>query len=281
MTDTGSVIDAHVHLWDLAVRDQPWIPPGSPIRRDFTLADLRAAIGSTRVERVVAVQVLNNAEETATLLQHSQDAADVVTGVVGWVDLAEPSLSEVLARMSGAGRLVGIRHQALAEADPAAWLGSPVVHRGLTQLDRAGLPFDLMIRPPHFPAALAAARTHPSLRFVLDHLGKPPIAAGELRPWAAGLRRLAREPNVSCKLSGVQTMAAPDWTFADLAPFLDVALDAFGAGRILFGSDWPVSTQAATYQDVLNVATTACATLSPAERRTVLADNARQVYRLP
>ena len=281
VTETRSVIDAHVHLWDLAARDQPWIPQGSPIRRDFTIADLRAAIEATPVERVVIVQVLNNADETAALLHQSGDTADVIAGVVGWVDLAEPSLFEVLARMSRCGRLVGIRHQALAEADPAGWLGSPAVQRGLAQLDRAALPFDVMIRPSHFAAALTVARAHPSLQLVLDHMGKPPIAAGELLPWAVGLRELAREPNISCKLSGIQTMAAPDWIFADLAPFLDVALNAFGAGRIVFGSDWPVSTQVAAYQDVLDVATTACATLSPAECKAVLADNARRIYRLP
>lgn len=280
VTDTRSIIDAHVHLWDLAARDQPWIPRGSRIRRDFTIADLRAAIDATPVERVVIVQVLNNADETAALLNQSEDTADLIAGVVGWVDLAEPSLSEALARMSRRGRLVGIRHQALAEADPAGWLGSPAVQRGLAQLDRAALPFDLMIRPSHFAAALTVARAHPSLQLVLDHVGKPAIAAGELLPWAAGLRELAREPNVSCKLSGVQTMAAADWTFADLAPFLDVALNAFGAGRIVFGSDWPVSAQAAAYQDVLDVAMTACATLSSAERDAVLADNARRIYRL-
>jgi L-fuconolactonase len=273
------VIDAHVHLWDLAVRDQPWIPAGSPIRRGFTLADLRAVLARMPVEGVVLVQVINDAEETADFLATAA-ADDLVAGVVGWADLAAPAFSEVLAELAATGHLVGLRHQALAEADPAGWLGSPAVRRGLAELERAGLPFDLMLRPEHLDAAVAAARAHPSLGFVLDHLGKPPIVAGLLEPWASALQCLAAEPNVSCKLSGVHTIAASDATPAELAPFLDTALDAFGPDRLLFGSDWPVSAQAATYRQVVEVAEHACRTLSAAEQAAVLGGNARRVYGL-
>lgn len=273
------MIDAHVHLWDLAVRDQPWIPDGSPIRRTFTVADLRTAVAGTPVERVVLVQVINDAGETADFLA-AADGADLVAGVIGWADLADPAFRDVLAGLTAAGPLVGVRHQALTEADPAGWLASPAVCRGLAVLDRAGLPFDLMLRPEHLGAAVAVVRSHPSLRFVLDHLGKPPIAAGALEPWASALRALAAEPNVSCKLSGVQTIAAPDWTQADLRPFIGTALDAFGAGRLLFGSDWPVSARAASYGQVVEVAEAACQGLSPAERAAVLGENARRVYGL-
>jgi L-fuconolactonase len=136
-----------------------------------------------------------------------------------------------------------------------------------------------MIRPAHFPAALQAARDHPSLQFVLDHLGKPPIASGELEPWAAGIRALAAEPNVACKLSGLQTMASADWTYADLAPYIDIALEAFGPARLIFGSDWPVSLSAASYPRVCEVAQVACSGLSGPERAAMLAENARAIYR--
>lgn len=274
------MIDAHVHLWDLAVRDQPWIPAASPIRRTFTVDDLRAVVGESPVERVLLVQVVNDAGETADFLRAAAADADLVAGVVGWADLADPAVPDVLAGLAAAGPLVGVRHQALAEADPAGWLTSAPVRRGLAALERAGLPFDLMLRPEHLGAAVAVVRSHPSLRFVLDHLGKPPIAAGRLEPWATALRGLAAEPNVSCKLSGVQTIAAPDWTPGDLAPFLDTALDAFGPGRLVFGSDWPVSAQAAAYGQVVAVADQACRTLSAGERAAVLGDNARRLYGL-
>ena len=278
MTQDG-VVDAHVHVWDLAATDHAWIPPGSPIGRDFGLDELGAALEGTPVDRVVLVQVVNDAGETDLFLEHAR-AADLVAGVVGWIDLARPDAADALSALAGGGPLVGIRHQALAEADPSAWLRSAGVQRGLAALDALGLPFDFMIRPEHFPAALETVRAHPSLRFVLDHLGKAPIAAGELEPWAGGLRTLAAEPNVWCKLSGVHTIAPPDWTPAHITPFVDVALEAFGAERLLFGSDWPVSLQAATYEQVVGFATDACASLSPAERARVLGGNARDLYGL-
>jgi L-fuconolactonase len=272
------MLDAHVHLWDLAVRDQPWIPAGSPIRRSFGLGDLRSALAGTSVDGVILVQVLNDAAETADFLACAANA-DIVRGVVGWVDLASPDFAAVLAGLRSTGYLLGLRHQALAEADPTGWLGRPEVRRSLAVLEAAGLPFDLMIRPAHFSAARQAARDHPGLQFVLDHLGKPPIAAGGLGPWAAALRTLAAEPNVACKLSGLQTIASPDWTYRELAPYIDVALEAFGPSRLLFGSDWPVSAQAASYSRVCDVARGACSALSPGEQAAVLAANARAIYR--
>jgi L-fuconolactonase len=273
------VVDAHVHVWDLQAHDHGWMPPDSPIRRNFALDELRSAVAGTPVERVVLVQVINDADETRAFLEHA-GIDELVAGVVGWTDLARPDLDDALDSLAGDPALVGIRHQALAEADPAGWLRSPAVQRGLSALESRGLPFDLMFRPEHFPAAVEAVRAHPSLRFVLDHLGKAPIASGQLEPWASGLRTLAAEPNVWCKLSGVHTIAAPGATYADLAPFVEVAVEAFTPARVIFGSDWPVSLQGASYAEVVAVATTACAALSPAERSAVLGGNARDVYGL-
>jgi L-fuconolactonase len=271
------MLDSHVHLWDLAVRDQAWIPAGSPIRRSFGPGDLRSALAGTPVDGVILVQAINDAGETADLISCAR-REDVVRGVVGWADLRSPGFAATLCSLASTGQLLGLRHQALAEADPAGWLRSPEVRRGLAVLETAGLPFDLMIRPAHFPAALQTAREHPSLQFVLDHLGKPPVAAGELEPWTAGIRALAAEPNVACKLSGLQTIASPDWTYAELAPYIDVALGAFGPGRLIFGSDWPVCLPAASYTRVCEVAQIACSGLSDSERSAVLAGNARAIY---
>jgi L-fuconolactonase len=276
--DAGpAMLDSHVHLWDLAVRDQAWIPAGSPIRRSFDVGDLRSALAGTPVDSVILVQVINDADETADFIASAKNV-DIIRGVVGWADLTSAGFAAALSALTSTGYLLGLRHQALAEADPAAWLRSPEVRRSLAVLDAAGLPFDLMVRPAHFPAALAAARGHPSLQFVLDHLGKPSIASGELEPWESGLRALAAEPNVACKLSGLQTIASPDWTYPELAPYLDIALEAFGPSRLIFGSDWPVSSQAAPYSRVCQVAQAACSTLSGDERAAVLAGNARAIY---
>jgi L-fuconolactonase len=272
------MLDAHVHLWDLTVRDQEWIPAGSPIRRSFDVGDLRSALAGTPVDGVILVQASNDADETTDLISCAL-AEDIVRGVVGWADLQSPGFEAALSALASTGQLLGLRHQALAEADPAGWLRSPGVRRGLAALETAGLPFDLMIRPAHFPAVLRTVREHPALQFVLDHLGKPPIASGEHEPWASGIRALAAEANVACKLSGLQTIASPDWTYVELAPYIDVALDAFGPARLIFGSDWPVSSQAASYRTVCEVARLACSGLSDTERAAVLAGTARAVYR--
>jgi L-fuconolactonase len=168
-----------------------------------------------------------------------------------------------------------------AEREPAGWLDRPEVTRGLEVLDRAGSVFDLMIRPAQFEAALRTVRRHPSLRFVIDHIGKPSIAERVLEPWASGLRHLAAEPNVACKLSGMVTVAdLNSWTVADLRPYTDIVLESFGPSRLIFGSDWPVSTLAASYSEVIGVVLAVCEQLSVAERTQVMAGNARAWYRL-
>lgn len=167
------------------------------------------------------------------------------------------------------------------EPDPR-WLLRPEVRRGLGAVAAAGLAYDLVVRPLHLPAATATAAALPGLTFVLDHLGKPPVATGQLAPWAGRLRRLAALPNTVAKLSGLVTEASPGRrTAADLRPYADTALEAFGPQRLLFGSDWPVCTLAAGYGEVLDTARELTERLSPDERAAVLAGNAVRVYRLP
>jgi L-fuconolactonase len=168
-----------------------------------------------------------------------------------------------------------------AEPDPQ-WLVRPDVLRGLRAVAAAGLRYDLLTLPPHLPAATAAVRAVPELTFVLDHLSKPPIAAGDLEPWATDVRRLAAEPNVACKLSGMVTEADVDkWTVADLRPYADVVLEAFGPHRLMFGSDWPVCLVAGDYGDVVAAAWELTDGLSPGERADVFGGTATRVYQLP
>lgn len=137
-----------------------------------------------------------------------------------------------------------------------------------------------MVKPHQLPAAFAVAAGIPGLTFVLDHLGKPPIATGELAPWEADLRRLAALPNTVCKLSGMVTEAAPDWQMEDLTPYADTVLDAFGPQRLLFGSDWPVCTLRAGYREVVRIADRLTDRLSPTEKDALFHDNAARVYGL-
>ncbi|MBF9073136.1 amidohydrolase family protein [Streptacidiphilus sp. NEAU-YB345] len=276
------VVDAHHHVWDLSVRDQDWItgPELAPLRRDFTLDELRPLARTAGVDATVLVQTICVPDETPEFLALA--ATDpLVVGVVGWTDLTAPDVADTLAALrSGPGgrHLVGIRHQVQGEPDPE-WLLRPDVQRGLRAVATAGLAYDLVILPTQLPAATRAAAALPELTFVLDHLGKPPIAAAALEPWASHLRAFAALPNTVAKLSGLPTEADwHSWTTDDLRPFADTALTAFGPTRLLFGSDWPVSTLAADYARVLTTTRELIATLSPSEQAAVLGGNAERVY---
>jgi L-fuconolactonase len=277
-------VDAHHHVWDLSVRDQDWItgPELQPLRRDFTVTDLAPEARATGADRTVLVQTITVAEETPEFLALA-DAHHLIAGVVGWTDLTRPDITDELARLRelpGGHYLKGIRHQVQGEPDPN-WLLRPDVRRGLTAVADAGLVYDLLVLPQQFPAAVEVAASLPQLTFVLDHLGKPPIASGRLEPWATSLRSLAALPNTYCKLSGMVTEADwKTWRTADLHPYADTALDAFGPSRLMFGSDWPVCVLAATYGQVTETAGELTDDLSAAERADVFEGTATRVYGL-
>ncbi|MEV4229074.1 amidohydrolase family protein [Streptomyces bobili] len=278
------IVDAHHHVWDLSVRDQDWItgPELAPLRRDFTLADLRPKARAAEVTATVLVQTITVAEETPEFLVLAA-SSDLVSGVVGWTDLTAPDVADALAGLRegpGGEYLVGIRHQVQGEPDPR-WLVRPDVLRGLTAVAEAGLVYDLVVKPRQLGAAAEAAARLPELIFVLDHLGKPPIAYGELEPWAEEIRRFADLPNTVCKLSGLVTEADwGSWTTEDLQPYADTVLDAFGPDRLMFGSDWPVCRLAADYAEVIATARKLTARLTPAERHQVFTGTAARTYGL-
>jgi L-fuconolactonase len=278
------IIDAHHHLWDLSVRDQDWItgPALAPLHRDFLFDEYQHLADAYGVTASVVVQTVTVPAETPELLALAA-ASDLIAGVVGWTDLSAPDVADriaALTEMPGGGKLVGLRHQVQSEPDPD-WLIRSDVLRGLAAVAQAGLAYDLVITAGQLAQAIRAAAAVPGLRFVLDHLGKPPIASGRTEPWAQDLRGLAALPNASAKLSGLMTEADwRHWKVADLRPYAEVALDAFGPARMMFGSDWPVSTLAASYSGVLAATRELTADLSPAERETVFGGTAISVYGL-
>jgi L-fuconolactonase len=278
------IVDAHHHLWDLGVRDQDWItgPALAPLRRDFLLGDYQSVADVNGIAASVVVQTVTVPGETPELLALA-GASDLIAGVVGWTDLTAPDIADRIAALKeqpGGGNLVGLRHQVQSEPDPD-WLTRPDVLCGLGAIARAGLVYDLVITAGQLGASARAAAAVPDLVFVLDHLGKPPIAAGHTEPWAQDLRGLAALPNTVAKLSGLITEADwRRWQVAELRPYAEVALDAFGPARMMFGSDWPVCNLAANYPDVLAAARDLTAGLSPAEREALFAGTATSVYRL-
>jgi L-fuconolactonase len=277
------IVDAHHHFWDPATADYPWMTDElAAIRRRFGPVDLAPHLEATGVERTVLVQTRSNVAETREFLATAA-ATTFVAGVVGWVDLAADDVADAIAALRagpGGESLVGIRHQVHDEPDPD-WLLGRKVRRGIAAVGRAGLAYDLLVRSRELPAALQTVRALPDVRFVIDHLAKPPIAEGLLRPWADLIAPFGELPNAWCKVSGMVTEANwNDWQPADFAPFVGHALGVFGPARLLFGSDWPVCLLAAPYERVLELSRETLAALSDAERSAVFGGNAVEVYRL-
>jgi L-fuconolactonase len=274
------IVDAHHHVWDLGVRHQPWLDGDglAPLRRDFLLADYPGPAHG--VTATVVVQTVVEPEETPELLALAA-GSDLVAGVVGWADLTDPGIADVLAELRalpGGGKLAAVRHQVQSEPDPR-WLLRPDVLHGLRSVAAAGLAYDLVVTAEQLGACAEAAVAVPDLVFVLDHLGKPPVAGGTVEPWASDLRRLAALPNTVAKLSGLVTEADwQRWRLEDQRPYADAALAAFGADRLMFGSDWPVCTLAASYDEVLAVARELTSDLSAGERDAIFAGTASRVY---
>ena len=275
---TPAAVDAHLHLWRYDPRELDWISDDmAALRRDFLADEAARELAASGARGGVAVQARSSLDENDFLLAQ-RAACSAILGVVGWVDLCAPDVGAQLERY--AGRLVGVRHIVQSEPDDD-FLLRPDFQRGVALLDGFGMTYDILIYPRHLPAACAFADRNPELRLVVDHLAKPPIKAGEMEPWARDFRELARRPHVLLKASGLVTEADwARWTADQLRAYLDVAFDAFGAGRILFGSDYPVCLLAASYRQVLQVVVDQIAGLSETERARVLAGNAIDFYRL-
>jgi len=277
-------VDAHHHLWDLSARRHDWLDGAETarIRRDFGVADLEAVTAPAGIDRTVLVQVLPDLDETFEFLALAA-ANPLIAGVVGWADLTSSTVDADLERLRtapGGELLTGIRHLVQAEPDPR-WLVRDDVLRGLRAVRDAGLAYDLLVVPHQLPAAIEAVRAVPGLTFVLDHLGKPPIATGETDPWAGHLKTLAAEPGVTAKISGLVTEADREhWTAGDLRPYVETALAAFGPDRLMLGSDWPVCLLAAGYETVWRATESLLTELTGAERAEIRGGTASRVYRL-
>jgi len=277
------IVDAHHHFWDPERADYPWMTSAlDPIRRPFGPDDLAPELARTGVAQTVLIQTRSSLEETREFLATAA-STPFVAGVVGWVDLTVAGVDdEIAALRSGPGGawLVGLRHQVHDEPDPA-WLLRPDVRGGLAAVEQAGLAYDLLVRPRELPAALETVRAFPGLRFVIDHLAKPSIRDGAMQPWADRLAAFGPLPNAWCKISGLVTEADwVGWRPDEIRPFIDHAVDVFGARRLLFGSDWPVCLLAASYEQVHRLVRDSLAELTEVERDAVFGASAVEVYGL-
>lgn len=272
-------IDSHQHFWRYSAEEYPWMQPEWPIRRDYLPADLAPELSTCGLDGCVAVQARQTVEETRWLLELA-DANPIVRGVVGWVDLRSPRVEEQLAEFAGHPKFVGVRHVVQDEPDDRFMLGDEF-QRGIANLRGFGLTYDILIFPRQLPAAIELARAFPEQPFVLDHLAKPFIRDGVTSPWREQLRELAASPNVMCKVSGLVTEARwQGWQPADFRPYLDTAFAAFGADRLMYGSDWPVALLAGSYSQVFALARNYVAALGGEMEEKFFGLNAARFYDL-
>ncbi|GAA3978714.1 amidohydrolase family protein [Actinomadura viridis] len=279
------IIDAHQHFWNLDRVAYPWLTPDQgPIHRTFEEGDLQPHLDACGVDGTVLVQSADSYEDTDFMLEVA-DRWPRVRAVVGWVPLTRPDeAAGALDRYRRDPRFAGVRHLIHDEPDPD-WLLRPEVRDGLDLLAARELTFDVVaVLPRHLEHVPVLAERHPDLRLVIDHLAKPPIRERGWRPWADLLARAAAYPNVHAKVSGLNTAADWEtWSAADLRPYVAHALELFGAPRLMFGGDWPISVLAGDYRKVWEetVKVLDGLGLDPAERARVLGGTAADVYRIP
>jgi L-fuconolactonase len=272
-------IDAHQHFWRFEPAEYEWIEDSmAALQRDFLPDDLRPLLDAAGLDGCVAVQTRQSLEETAFLLQLA-DTHPFIVGVVGWVDLQSADVERQLESAARHAKLVGIRH--IVQAEPDGFMRGAAFRRGIAAMERAGLAYDILIYARQFPEAIELAAAFPGQRFVLDHLGKPDIRGHGFDAWRRHLDRIAALPNVWAKLSGLVTEAEwSRWTPETLEPYVAAALEAFGAKRLMIGSDWPVCTVAADYVTVMKIVRDVMDGRPAAERDAVLGGTACRFWNL-
>ncbi|MFZ7092925.1 amidohydrolase family protein [Primorskyibacter sp. 2E233] len=275
-------IDSHHHFWNPARGDYGWMPPDDPVlTRQYGPEDLAASLSATGVEKTVLVQAAPSVEETEYLLGMA-DATPHVAAVVGWINFEDPGQRVVLERLAKHPKFVGVRPM-IQDLPDDGWMLRDDVQWAYEALIDLDLTFDCLGFPRHLSNFAMLLTRYPDLRAVLDHCMKPQIrdhSDDNLRFWADGMARLARDTGAYCKLSGIVTEADDDWSDEVLRPYTDHVLRSFGAGRVMWGSDWPVARLRCDYPDWHAQAQRLCADLSAPDRARVFGDSARDFYRL-
>jgi L-fuconolactonase len=272
-------VDAHQHFWSLARGDYAWLTPElGPLYRDYTPEDLKASLDASAIAKTILVQAAPTEAETAFLLQLA-DRYAFVAGVVGWTDLGAPDAASVVERAAAIPKLVGFRPM-LHDMPDRAWVLGADLTPALRAMAKAGLCFDALILPDQINIIETLLDRHPDLRLVVDHAANPPIGQ-DLTRWTADIRRLAANGKAYCKWSGMSTIASGPVKRSDLQRILDVLIEAFGAERLMWGSDWPVVNLASSYDDWFNESATLFAGLSPSQRHSITSQTATDFYLTP
>jgi len=273
-------IDAHQHFWKYNQVEYSWISDSMKVlRKDFLPDNLLPLLRQSDFDGSIAVQARQSLEETRWLLKLAREY-DFIQGVVGWIDLCSDEAESQIAEFASDPKLVAVRHVLQDEPDDKFMLKDRFL-RGIRLLKKFNLVYELLIFPRHLPYAMQLVKKFPDQEFVLDHLAKPLIKDKILSPWKEGIRKLALQPNVSCKLSGMVTEASwKGWSKNDFIPYLDVIFDSFGPSRLMIGSDWPVCTLASDYKGTMQIIIDYIELKSEADRELIMGRNAERFYNL-
>ena len=272
-------IDAHHHFWKYNPVEYDWIDENMKnIRQDFLPEHLIEELAKTSIEGVISVQARQIIEETEWLLELANEHS-FIKGVTGWLPLVDPEIDKYLEKYSSNKNLRAIRHVLQGEADE--YMLSKNFNRGILALKKYELIYEILISESQLKSAIKLVDNHPNQVFVLDHIAKPLIKSGRLSPWKENIIEISKRPNVYCKLSGLVTEADyQSWTPENLVPYINVVLKAFGAERLLFGSDWPVCEVACEYKDWVNLIKAFLSQLSKIESNQIMGENAINIYDL-
>lgn len=274
------MIDAHLHFWKYDPLAHDWIGNEmAVIRQDFLPEQLSAVFTAHGISGGVAVQVEQSEKETDFLLKLSRES-ELIKGVVGWIDLQSPLLSERLDFYSQFDILKGFRHILQAEAQRDLCL-QPDFLKGIALLEQFGFTYDILVFADQLKYIPELAARFPNQRFVLDHIAKPMIRTAEISSWKKDIQKVALLENVSCKVSGMVTEAdLKNWKPADFTPYLDVVVQTFGVKRVMYGSDWPVCLAAGSYSAVLELVKNYFSAFSATEQDLFFSHNATDFYQL-
>lgn len=273
------IVDAHQHFWNYSPETHSWISDDmSVLKRNFLPPDFLSITKAKDIKGTIAVQADQTEQETEFLLSLAKNS-DFIKGVVGWVDLRSPQLDQKLKKYSSEKLLKGFRH--VVQSEPKGFLSDPKFIAGVNKLADYNFTYDLLIYHHQLEEALQFAGKTTNVKIVVDHIAKPPIRTGEKTHWELNLAALASFKNIYCKLSGMVTEANwRNWNYDDLEPFIDEVFEAFGADRIMYGSDWPVCLVAGSYDDQFSVVDKYISRLTESEKRNVLGENAKRFYNL-
>ena len=276
------IIDTHQHLWDTSNLSYPWLDSFDALGKRYLIEDYRRACEGISVVRSVHVEAdvapTHIVEEVKWLAQ-IMPSDGMIGAIVASAPLESSSAEETLKQLVEYEHVVAIRRMAWHHPDNQFYR-SPGLIKGVQLLEKFDLSFDLCANYQQLPAAIDLVKATPNVRHAINHCGGPDIKGKQFQPWADHISELASFNNVHCKVSGIVTAASENWTKAELKPYIDHLVAAFGYDRLMFASDWPVCTLAAEYQQWVEVLLWAVQNATDMDRQKLFHDNAEQFYRI-